>query len=94
MTPNTSVTPTHFYFSHVFVVVQSLSLVQVFVTPWTVADQFPLSMEFPRQEFWCGQPFPSSGDLPEPEIETRSLALLAVSLPSEPPGSLMSLNAR
>ena len=44
--------------------VKSLSPVQLFVTPWTVAQQAPLSMEFCRQEYWSGLPFPSSGDLP------------------------------
>ena len=34
-----------------------------FVTPWTVAQQTPLSMGFPRQEHWSGLPFPSPGDL-------------------------------
>ena len=38
---------------------QLLSLVQLFVTPWTVALQAPLSMEFPRQEYWSGFPFPT-----------------------------------
>ena len=36
-----------------------------FVTPWTVAHQAPLSMGFPRQEYWSGLPFPSPGDLPD-----------------------------
>ena len=55
-------------------------------TPWTVAPQAPLSMEFSRQEHWSGLPFPSSGDLPDPQINLGSLALQADSLPSEPPG--------
>ena len=38
-------------------------------TPWTVALQAPLSMKFPRQEYWSGLPFPSPGDLPDPGIE-------------------------
>ena len=54
------------------------------VTPWTVALQAPLSMGFPRQEYWSGLPFPSPGDLPDPGIEPGSPALQAVSLPSEP----------
>ena len=86
MTSNTSVAPPYSFSHHVFVVVQSLSRVRLFVTLWTVAHQAPLSTEFPRQEYCCGLPFLSSGDLPEPETETRSPALLAVSLPSEPPG--------
>ena len=43
-----------------------------FATPWTVARQAPLSMEFSRQEFWSGLPFPSPGDLPDPGIESLS----------------------
>ena len=54
------------------VVVQSLSYVQLFATPWTVADQAPLSVGFPRQEYWSGLPFPPSGDLPNPEIKPKS----------------------
>ena len=57
------------------------------VTPWTVAHQTLLSMGFPRQEYWSGLPFLSPEDLPDPEIEARSPALQADSLPAEPPGS-------
>ena len=49
------------------------------VTPWTVAPQAPLSMEFSRQEYWRGLPFPSPGDLPDPGIEPRSFASQVVS---------------
>ena len=56
------------------------------LTPWTVVCQAPLSMEFSRQEYWSGLSFPSPGDLPDPGIKPRSPALLADSLPSEPPG--------
>ena len=49
-----------------------------------VAQQAPLSMAFSRQEYWSGQPFPSPGDLPNPEIEPRSLALQVDSLLSKP----------
>ena len=56
-------------------------------TPWTVARQAPLFVEFSRQKCWSGVPFPSPGDLPDPGIKPRSLALQADSLPSEPPGS-------
>ena len=66
--------------------VKSLSRVRLFVTPWTVAYQAPLSMGFSRQECWSGLPFPSLGDLPDPGIEPRSPALQADALPSEPPG--------
>ena len=64
----------------------SHSVVSDSVTPWTVACQTPLSMEFSRQGYWSGLPFPSPGDLPNPGIELRSPALQAASLPSEPPG--------
>ena len=47
------------------------------MTPWTVDWQAPLSLQFPRQEYWSGLPFPSPGDLPGPEIELRSPALQA-----------------
>ena len=43
-------------------------------------------MEFSRQEYWSGLPFPSPGDLPNPEIEPGSPALQADALLSEPPG--------
>ena len=46
----------------------------------------PVSMEFSRQEYWGELSFPSPGDLPNPGIKPRSLALQADSLPSEPPG--------
>ena len=64
----------------------SLSLVRLFATPWTAANQAPLSMGFSRQEYWSGLPFPSSGDLLDPGIELRSPALQADALLSEPPG--------
>ena len=44
------------------------------VTPWTVAHQAPLSMGFPRQEYWSGLPFPPPGDLSNPGMEPTSLA--------------------
>ena len=66
--------------------VKSLSCVQLFATPWTVAHQAPPSMGFSRQEYWSGLLFPSPGDLPDPGIETRSPAFQADALTSEPPG--------
>ena len=64
---------------------KSLSCVQLFATPWTIAYQAPWSMEFSRQKYWSGLPFPSPGDLPNPGIEPGSPALQADALPSEPP---------
>ena len=55
---------------------QLLSHVQLFMTPWTVAHQAPLSMGFSRQEYWSGLPFPSPGDLPDPGIKPHLLHLL------------------
>ena len=52
------------------------SCVLLFVTPWTVACQAPLSMGFPRQEYWDGLPFPSPEDLPNPGIKPTSPALV------------------
>ena len=63
-----------------------LSYVQLFAIPWTVAYQGPLSMGFSRQEYWSELPFPSPGDLPNPEIKPRSPTLQADALPSEPLG--------
>ena len=65
--------------------VKSLSHVRLFATPWTVACQAPLSMEFSRQEYWSGLPIPSPEDLPDPGIEPRSSSLQADAIPSEPP---------
>ena len=66
--------------------VKLLSCAWLFSTPWTVAHQAPLSMEFSRQEYWSGLLFPSPEDLPDPGIEPRSPKLQADALPSEPPG--------
>ena len=54
-------------------VLHHFSCVQLFLTPWTVALQAPLSMGFSRQEYWSGLPCPSPGDLPYPGIEPMSL---------------------
>ena len=54
--------------------------------PWTVAHQTPLSMEFSRQEYWSGLPFPSPVDLPDPGIEPGSPTLQADSLLTKPLG--------
>ena len=55
-----------------------------FVTPWPIACQAPLSMGFLRQEYWIWLPFPSSGDLPDPGIETMSPALAGMFFTTEP----------
>ena len=64
--------------------VKSLSRVQLFVTPWTVAYQAAPSMGFSRQEYWSGLLFPSPGDLPDPGIEPGSPTFQADALTSEP----------
>ena len=63
-----------------------LSHVQLFVTPWTVARQVPLSMGFSRQENWCGLPFPSPGDLPNPGTEPAPPGTPALQVDSLPLG--------
>ena len=65
------------------------SCIWLFVTPWTVAHQAPLSMGLSRQVYWSGSPFPSPGHLPDWGIEPGSPALQSDSLPSEPPGKLL-----
>ena len=63
--------------------------VQVFATPWTIALQAPLSMGFPRQEYWNGLPFPPPGDLPDSGIEPTSPAfpeLVGGFFSTAPPG--------
>ena len=62
------------------------------VIPWTVARQAPLSMEFPRQEYWSGLPFASPRDLPHPGIKHRLSALQADSLPTELLGKPMFIH--
>ena len=64
-----------------------LSRVRLFVTPWPC--QAPLSMEFSRQEYWSGFPFPSPGDLPDPGIEPTSLVPPALAV-----GSFLAENVR
>ena len=62
---------------------KSISRIRLFVTPWTVACQASLSMEFYRQEYWNELPLPSPGDLPNPGIEAGSPMLQADSLLTE-----------
>ena len=64
---------------------KSLSHVQLFATPWTVAYQVPPFTAFSRQAYCSGLPFPSPGDLPDPGIEPRSPALRAGTFREVPP---------
>ena len=68
---------------------KSLSHIQFFVTPWTVATHAPLSMGSSRLEYRSILPFPSPGTIPGPGIKPRSRALQANSLPSEPPDQFL-----
>ena len=73
-----------------------LSPVRLFVTPWTVACQAPLTMGFARQEYWSGLPCPPAGYLPDPGTEHVSLMRRLPhwqvrSLPLAPPGKPKSL---
>ena len=68
-------------------VVSSLSHAQLLAIPWTVAHQDPLSKGFPRHEHWSGLPFPSPGDLPDPQIEAASPVWQVGSLPLSHLGS-------
>ena len=72
-----------------------LSRVQLFVTPWTVAHQAPLSMEFSRQKYWSGLPFPPPGDLLNLGIKPGSLAFPAMQVGYFPlsPVFLMGITA-
>ena len=58
-------------------------------TPWTVAYQASLSMEFSRQGYWRGLPCPTPGDLPDPGIESASPALAGGFFTTAPPGKPM-----
>ena len=67
----------------------SLSSVQLFATPWTIACQALLFLGFSRQEYWSRMPFPSPGDLPDPGIKLESLvspALAGGFFTTKPPG--------
>ena len=66
-----------------------LSCIWLFVTSWPIAHQAPLFMELSRQEHWSGLPFSPPGNLPDPGIETASLASLELTggfFTTEPPG--------
>ena len=68
-------------------IAQSLSCVQLFTTPWTVAHQYPLSMEFSKQKYESELPFPSPGDFPNPGIKPVPPTLQADALSLSPQGS-------
>ena len=68
-----------------------LVILNSFVTPWTVAHQAPLSMGFPRQEYWSGLPFPFPGDLLNSGIELASPALVGKFFTTEPPENIFSI---
>ena len=73
----------------VYVCAQLLNCIQLFAAPWTAAHQAPLSMEFSRQEYWSGLPFPSPEDLPNPGIEPASPCISCTSrqfFTTVPPG--------
>ena len=63
----------------------TLSCVQLFGTPWTMARQAPLSMKCSRQGYWPGVPFPSPGSLPDPGVKAGPAALQPDSLPAFSP---------
>ena len=63
-----------------------LSRIQHFATPWTVAQQAPLSMEFSRQGYGSGLPLPTSRDLPDPRIKPTSPELAGRFFTTVPPG--------
>ena len=60
--------------------------IRLFVTPWTAACQAPLSLGFPRQEYWSELPFSSPRDLPNPGIEPRSPSLAGRFFTTDQPG--------
>ena len=68
------------------VCVLSHIVVQVFVASWTIAHQFPLSIELFKKEYWSGLPSPSPGDLPDPEIKPTSPAVAGGFFTTESPG--------
>ena len=65
------------------------SHVQLFAAPWTVVHQPPLSIEFSRQEYWSGLPFPPPVDLPNlgiKPVSPVSPVLASKFFTTEPPG--------
>ena len=72
--------------THAMMVIVKVLVVQSFATPWTVACRAPLSMDFSRQEYWSGLPFPTPRNIPNEGIKPRSSELQVDSLWSESPG--------
>ena len=70
-----------------YIVVSSLSHVQLSPTHWTAACQAPLSIGFPRQEYWTGLPFPPLWALPDPGVEPKPPTLAGAFFTNEPPGN-------
>ena len=71
---------------YVRVYVQPLSRVRLSVAPWTGACQAPLSMGFPRQEYWSGLSCPPPGDLPDSRDQTHVSYIAGGFFTAEPPG--------
>ena len=71
-------------------VINQISCIRLFMTPWTVACQDPLSMGFSRQEYWSGLRFPPPGDLPKPGLFFLPQWEVG-SLPLAPPVQLSSV---
>ena len=75
---------------HILLLFSHLLVSDSFKTLWTVAHQTPLSMRFPRQEYWSGLSFLSPGDLPSPGIKPTFPALAGRFFTTEPPGKPIS----
>ena len=91
---NSSISGIVWSFLLAFVHAKLLSHVRLFVTPWTIAHQAPLSMGFPRQEYWSELPFPPPEDLPDPRIKPASPVFPALTsrfFTTEPPGIPLAL---
>ena len=73
-------------YTYTCVCAQLLSPVRLLCDPWTVPRQAPLSMGFPREEYWSGLPFPPPGDLPNPGIQLASPVLAGGFFTTESPG--------
>ena len=88
--------PTHRHtYSYKVKHAQFLHCVWLFVTLWTIVHKAPLSMGFSKQEYWSGLPFPPSGDLPDPGIESVSPMFPALAgrfFTTEPPGKSLKVS--